>query len=186
MEDTKQRIFEASIDVFNEKGWKFTMDDIAKKLSISKKTIYKLFDDKETLFYETVDYCFNEIKKSEREIYEDDSLSIEEKFKKILIVLPNRYANIDFRKISGAEEKYPEVCKEIQRRIENDWDITIAILEEGIKQGVFRKISIPVLKIMVEASIQKFFGSNELADNNISYDEALKKLLDIVLMGIMK
>ena len=40
---------ESVINQFNQKGMKFTMDDIAKQLSISKKTIYKVFDDKEKL-----------------------------------------------------------------------------------------------------------------------------------------
>ena len=39
----KERIMEATIDEFNEKGVKFTMDDLAKRLTMSKKTIYKVF-----------------------------------------------------------------------------------------------------------------------------------------------
>ena len=38
--DNKSRILEATLRVFNRKGLKFTMDDIASELSMSKKTIY--------------------------------------------------------------------------------------------------------------------------------------------------
>ena len=37
--DLEQKILEAAIIVFNKKGMKFTMDDLAKQLEISKKTI---------------------------------------------------------------------------------------------------------------------------------------------------
>ena len=44
--DNKERILEATMKVFNKKGLKFTMDDIAEELSMSKKTIYTVFDNK--------------------------------------------------------------------------------------------------------------------------------------------
>ena len=52
--DNKEKILEATIKVFNRKGLKFTMDDIASELSMSKKTIYTVFRDKESLFYQMV------------------------------------------------------------------------------------------------------------------------------------
>mgnify|MGYP000516614089 CR=1 FL=1 len=36
----KEVILEGTIKAFNEKGLKFTMDDVAKILGMSKKTIY--------------------------------------------------------------------------------------------------------------------------------------------------
>ena len=38
--ETREKILEATLKVFNQKGLKFTMDDIASELSMSKKTIY--------------------------------------------------------------------------------------------------------------------------------------------------
>ena len=60
-EELREDILEATIKVFNRKGLKFTMDDIETELSISKKTIYKAFDDKESMFLCMVDYCFDKI-----------------------------------------------------------------------------------------------------------------------------
>ena len=62
--DNKEKILEATIKVFNRKGLKFTMDDIASELSMSKKTIYTVFRDKESMFFAMVDYCFDKIKES--------------------------------------------------------------------------------------------------------------------------
>ena len=66
MEDSEKiRILEGAIAEFNTSGLKFTMDDLAKRLSMSKKTLYKYFRDKESLFFDMVDYCFSAIKESE-------------------------------------------------------------------------------------------------------------------------
>ena len=40
---TRENILDATSQVFNKKGLKCTMDDIALELSMSKKTIYTVF-----------------------------------------------------------------------------------------------------------------------------------------------
>ena len=45
--ELRKTILNGTMEVFNPKGLKLTMDDIAKQLGISKKTIYKVFNDKE-------------------------------------------------------------------------------------------------------------------------------------------
>ena len=57
----QKNILDATLRVFDRKGLKFTMDDLAKELSISKKTIYTVYDDKEALFLAMVDYIFDSI-----------------------------------------------------------------------------------------------------------------------------
>ncbi|SHI81428.1 TetR/AcrR family transcriptional regulator [Flavobacterium haoranii] len=57
MEESKRKfIVNEALSYFLKYGVKsFTMDDIAEKLCVSKKTLYALFTNKETLLFETVD-----------------------------------------------------------------------------------------------------------------------------------
>ena len=96
---------DAVVVLFNEKGMKFTMDDISKLLHISKKTIYKEFNDKDELFYATVDYGFAAIKQKEAEIIADESLGLVEKIAKVIVCLPDNYRNIDFRQVYQLRDK---------------------------------------------------------------------------------
>lgn len=177
-------IIEATLDEFNEKSLKFTMEDVAKRLQISKKTIYIVFPDKETLFLETVDYCFRAIKESERKILEEPGMEIVDRIKAILIVIPDRYKNIDWRQIYVMKDKFPAIYEKIEKRIETEWDSTIELLKAGIKLGKLKSISIPVFKIMVERSIEGFISSRVLIDNDISYEKALNDMIDILMEGI--
>ena len=95
----QKNILDATLRVFDRKGLKFTMDDLAKELSISKKTIYTVYDDKEALFLAMVDYIFDSIKESEQMILTDPALGTIEKLQRILGVLPEGYQNIDLRKL---------------------------------------------------------------------------------------
>ena len=82
----KDKILEAAMRVYYKKGARFTMDDLAAELSMSKKTIYTVFRDKKTLLYDMVDFAFDQIKESEAAILGNNSLGIEEKLQGILSV----------------------------------------------------------------------------------------------------
>ena len=136
MEETRQQIMDAVIDQFNEKGMKFTMDDISRELHISKKTIYKEFDDKDELFFATVDYGFSAIKKKEAEIIADESLNLVDKISRLIVCLPDNYKNIDFRRVYQLKDKYPKVYMKVAERVESDWGETEKLLNQAMDQGL--------------------------------------------------
>ena len=128
----KEVILEGTIKAFNEKGLKFTMDDVAKILGMSKKTIYTVFRDKESMFLAMVDYMFDSIKESEQQIVEDDVLSTVEKIRRILGVIPESYRDVDFRQLYLLKDKYPVIYKQVEKRLETGWETTIQLLEQGM------------------------------------------------------
>ena len=182
--ELRKTILNGTMEVFNEKGLKFTMDDIAKQLSISKKTIYKVFDDKEKMFLEMVDYLFDQIKASEEEVMKDKSLTTLEKIRKILGVMPESYRDIDLRKLYQLKEKYPSTYKRVEERLETGWENTLTLLEKGIKEGVIRPVPLCLVKMMLEASLEQFFQRDILIVNNLSYGEALDHVVDVLVNGI--
>lgn len=179
-----EQILEATICVFNKKGMKFTMDDLAKELNMSKKTIYKYFDNKDTLCLDMVDYCFDRIKKSEQEVVHNTEWDTKTKIRKILGVLPEGYKNIDFRQLYLLKDKYPKIYKKVEERLENGWESTIELIQQGIEEGSIRPISIPIFKVMLESSIEHFFQRDVLIQNKIDYADALDEVVEILIDGI--
>lgn len=59
----KDKIINASIESLRHEGLKFSIDTLANKLKISKKTIYKFFPDKETLALSLYEKYYNDAKK---------------------------------------------------------------------------------------------------------------------------
>ncbi len=177
-------ILEGTIRVFNRKGLKFTMDDLAKELGMSKKTIYASYDDKQELFYDMVDYLFENIHDKKAEVVADKNLTTLEKVKKILGVMPESYSEIDFKQLYLLREKYPEVYLKVEEKLETGWEETIALIEKGIKEGVIRDIPVFLVKTMLEASLEQFFARDVLVKNGISYNDALKNVVEIIVDGI--
>ena len=184
-EELRQKILESTITVFNKKGLKLTMSDIATEISISKKTIYKEFDSKDELFDAMVDYIFDTIKEKENEIANDPNLGTIDRLKALLGAMPDSYQGINFQELHPLKEKYPEVYEKIAMRLETGWETTIALLEQGKKEGVIRKdADIRIIKVMLEASIEKLISEDMLEKNNIKYVDALKEVVNILVDGI--
>ncbi len=182
--ELREQILQGTIKVFNQKGLKFTMDDVATTLSISKKTIYTVFADKEELFLSMVDYLFDNIKVSEQQVLENDTLSTVEKIRRILGVMPDSYKEIDFRQLYLLKDKYPKIYQQVELRLETGWETTIALLEQGMEEGVIRKRNIPIVKMMLEAALEQFFQRDILIQNKITYADALNEVVDILVDGI--
>lgn len=184
--ENREKILIATVEEFHEKGLKFTMDDIARRLGMSKKTIYVVFRDKEDLFMNMVDYFFGQVKIEEENILKDDSLTTIEKLTAVLGVMPEKYQNIDFGKLYSLKEKYPSIYMCVQEHLETGWESTIELIEQGMKEGVIRPVRIPVFKTMMEATLEQFFQRDILVQKNISYQDALKEVVDILIQGIVK
>ena len=180
----EEKILIAAIEEFGKKGLKFTMDDIARNLSISKKTMYQVFDNKEAMLLALADYCFTDIKKSERAIVEDPNLDVVDKIEQILVVLPEKYQNIGLSNLYQLSEKYPNIYSRVSAYLSTDWDATNALIEQGVAEGKIRPIALPVLQAMVESTIQKFFADSILVEHGISYEEALHEMIQIINLYI--
>lgn len=77
-----------TIRLIKQKGFSFTMNDLAAALGTSKRTLYAYYSSKDQLVEAVVEQFIAEMKQIERDIYENESLNVLEKVKKMLISLP--------------------------------------------------------------------------------------------------
>ncbi|MBR1797614.1 MAG: TetR/AcrR family transcriptional regulator [Clostridiales bacterium] len=184
-QDIRTSILKNTIKVFNKKGLKLTMDDVADQMGISKKTIYKYFESKEDIFESIVDYIFDGIKRREQEILDEEGLSLEQRTRKLLAAFPESYTEIDFTKLGDLKDKYPKIYKKMNRRLQSGWEPTIKLLEQGRDEGLYRKdADFTIFKIMMDAAVARFFETDTLRKSKISYIDALNQVVDILLTGI--
>ena len=92
--ELKERIVDVAIEEFTLMGLKFTMNDIARQLGISKKTIYTIFDSKKDVLEGIADRYSADFRRMQEDIEADRSLNNKQKFERILLALPAKYYNI--------------------------------------------------------------------------------------------
>jgi len=182
----EERILKGALAVFKKRGMKFTMDDLAVELGMSKKTIYTVFTDKNALLNALVDYTFDLIKAKEDAIYSDTSLSTATKLRNILTALPESYKEFDYNRLHLFADKYPEAYLKVQERLESGWDKTREIFEQGVKEGVFRNIDMDVFQLMYESALERMIMEDVLETKGLSYTVTLNKMVDILIDGILQ
>ena len=180
--ELRENVIAAVTALFQTEGLRFTMQEVAAALHISKKTIYTIYPSKEALLLDMVDALFADIHRTKGELMAARS-PIEERIEAVIVALPEQYRALDFRLLGELEEKYPAVARRVREHLETNWEPTIALLEEGMASGRIRPVPIPVLRQMITASIESFLAGGE---TGASYADTLAVMIDIIMNGIRR
>ena len=170
--------------LFREQGLRFTMQQVAQQLHISKKTIYTAYHSKEKLLMDMVDRAFEKIHRCKQEILEGGG-TLQEKLRAVIIAMPEEYAALDLQQMEELDEKYPAVAARVRFQLETGWEPTMALLEQAMREGVIRPVSLPVLRQMITASMESFLADRSLADSGVQYTAVLEEMISILLEGVL-
>ena len=185
MDDPRKRCIQEIIALCSGQGLDFTMSELAARLGMSKKTLYVLFESKEALLLATVDSMFDEVKVSEAQILARQDLSLAEKIRRLVVVLPDSYQTLDWTRLQGVEEKYPVVYRRIRQRLETGWEPTLDLLRQGVEQGVLRPFEPGLFRAVVEGAIEHFLSSDALEREGLGYVQAMDGMMDLLMEGIL-
>ena len=185
MDQTRQKCIDCAIQLCSSQGLDFTMSELAARLGMSKKTLYVLFESKEALLLATVDSMFDEVKVSEAQILARQDLSLAEKIRRLVVVLPDSYQTLDWTRLQGVEEKYPVVYRRIRQRLETGWEPTLDLLRQGVEQGVLRPFEPGLFRAVVEGAIEHFLSSDALEREGLGYVQAMDGMMDLLMEGIL-
>jgi AcrR family transcriptional regulator len=134
-----QKIIETATEMFLTHGFKsVTMDEIASKMGISKKTIYHHFENKNDLVKATTLHLFETISKGVDEIMLLDNNPIEELFV-IKDFVMKHLKDESISPIYQLQKFYPNIHKTLMLRQFEKMDYcVIDNLNKGMQQGLFR------------------------------------------------
>ena len=180
--ELRERVIKVAFASFSEKGVRaITMDDIANLLSISKRTLYEIFRDKESLLRECVLYS--------QKIFDDYAEEISNGTYNVLeIMLKLHQKALEFyahanRLFFEDISKYPEVKKLVNDLRENTMDKNMLFFKQGVEQGLFRKdIDFDIIRLLLREQLD-FLSNSELL-LKYSFPELSTSVLLICLRGI--
>lgn len=149
----KETILKKAGEIFLKLGYKsVTMDDIANKLGISKKTIYKYFKNKAHLVDETTFFMHEIMHEEALKVYEMGYNAIKENFE-VGKVFEGFLQNMDDSPIYQLQKYYPETY---QKLMSEEYclfqDCILGNMQKGIDEGLYRK------EIIIE-KVTKFYFS---------------------------
>ena len=177
----REKIIDTAIEEFTRNGLKFTMNDVAKALGISKKTIYTVFESKQDVLMAIADRYARDFTDMRQEI-EADTL---EKLERLFCAIPTKYYNIGLSRIFELAQKYPKQYKYLMEAVSQGWALAEQYLEKGIREGKIRKdISKPVVMAMIRGTVTCFLESDILYKNGLTYEQGKEEMVQIIMKGI--
>ena len=185
--EVRDNIIQTSHDLFMRYSIKsITMDDIAKALSISKKTIYQYFKDKNDLVLHVTRAHLEEEKLEIQTIKENSSNAIEILIEESLCLRRN------------ITDMNPSLLFDLKKYHHQAWALYLEskekvyvrslreTLERGVQQGLFRpEIDPEILAILRVEQIEMSLENFTYPRNKFEFKEVQTQLFDHFLNGLV-
>lgn len=187
MEEKKLEILEQASSVYMRLGIKsVTMDDLARELSMSKKTLYKYFKDKSDLVNTIIDYklemnaalTLNCHEQSDNAI--DDLLGVSK-------MIVQMFKNINPTVFYDLNKNYPDAWKKLY---DHKWsfvrNLILKNIHKGIEQGIYRKNLNPeILANLYVSSTNSMMDVSVFPWPEFKLDEVVKEVIAFHIYGMV-
>jgi AcrR family transcriptional regulator len=180
----RREIFHQVVNVFVKKGFHETsMQEIAQAAGLGKSTLYDYFKTKdEILIYFFEDQLINMTEEAQKIALQN--LSADKRLRQITEkYLESLQANKNlFLKLMQESQRLKlESQKQVQEKRHAYQDLVRALIDEGIREGVFRKVnSLLAARLLISGISTVIYGSRSTG----TPQEMLKETLDIFFKGI--
>ena len=176
------KILTVTQDKFHKLGIRqVRMDDIAKDLSISKRTLYEIFKDKETLLLECA--------KRKRKLQKEYMMSIDYENTNVLEVVLQHYKFTaeKFPNINPAYfedlKRYPIVTKYLKAERTKEFNDVVNYFKSGIEQNLFRSdVNMELFIRLLNTTFDNALENGSYKD--FSIQEIYRTILFTFLRGI--
>lgn len=180
----RHQIFHQVVNIFLKKGFQETsMREIAETAGLGKSTLYDYFKTKDEILVYFFEDQLNDVTEEAQSIALKN-LSADKRLRQIMEKhLENLQANKSlFLKLSLESQRLkPESQKQIQEKQNAYQDLIRALIEEGIREGVFRKVnSLLAARLLINSISSAVYGSRTSG----TPQEMLMETLDIFFKGI--
>lgn len=180
--DLKEKILEAATPMFYQHGIrKVKMDDIAKRLRISKRTVYEIYADKDDLLLEVLQHSdeANRQKMKRLDVPGTNVIDIIILFFKQKAEEISRINPVFFEDM----QRYPKLLEFFRKRRKRQGAKTQDFIRRGIDEGYFlTDINFDLVVMVADASVQ-FIMSNYLY-KKYNFKELLRAFMLFYIRGI--
>jgi AcrR family transcriptional regulator len=205
-EGNKKFILKVAERIFTKKGYSLaTMDEIAKEAQFSKATLYQYFKNKSEMFFEIIYKSFEEVLHKIMKI-KKMNLKAEEKLKKSIYTisyyyhtkkniarifimeraLMRRLLHLD-SKVQPAPTHHPPIPGRYMSVLDETFNLLCEIIEEGVKNGEFRRVDVGKAGFILGAMIRGFHFKGPIREKKeLSVQESTDLILNYFLYGIKK
>lgn len=186
MHKKEQQIIKGVAEIFLRLGIKsVNMDDIARALCISKKTLYQFVTDKRDLVRKAMQLQMNKEDQCICGILDQNLNAIDQSFQ-IMMNIDEMLKSLHPSILHDLQKYYPELMKDMIENRQNMIHKTLlANMHQGQQEGLYREDFRPEVIIEVYvANVEHIFQSDRFAETKISPSELYLELFRYHIRGI--
>jgi TetR/AcrR family transcriptional regulator, cholesterol catabolism regulator len=183
--EPNERVILKSIELFTRSGIRqVTMDQIAEEVGMSKRTIYELFKDKDTLVLECLEAMHRQQMIEIQEILASASNIIEALYR-LGQHGEKKKAAINYLFFEDIRKLYPQMWDMMKQRAKTgSGSFSSKIINKGIEEGIFRQdINVEIVDIYINSMMETFHKKDIFPDNTTDKD-LLKNIIVPYYLGI--
>ncbi|EKP15538.1 transcriptional regulator, TetR family [Leptospira borgpetersenii serovar Mini str. 201000851] len=187
-DEVKHRIMDKALELFLKYGYaKTKMEEIARILKISRKTLYKHFENKNHLLFEILSHKHNLMNTKLGQISEDDSLPVHEKIQAINEFKISQFPAGANELIMEIRDQAPDHYAYIKKvKMESVSKTVQALVEQGIERGEIRKDLDPtIFAALLNSAIEITATPELLLNSSYSMMQLQGEIHGILFYGIM-
>ncbi len=185
--ERKLKILKAAAVSFATFGFHISdIDKIAKNAGVGKGTLYRYFQNKEDLFFESVKYCMDEMyeeigKKLENVGYDnfvavlfDAHMDYYREHKDTYLLVANAILQMPQNSINFFHELHREKMK-----------IILDKLQSGVKAGILKNVDLEILVKMLNVISQLFCLTKDISPEADDYERVKKTFVNVFNYGLL-
>jgi len=186
--DHRQRILDKASDQFFALGYaRVTMDELAKALGMSKKTLYKHFPSKADLLRAIVQDFIRKVIAEQDRILNDKTLDFEKRLSELLKLLVRLLSKINPSLMRDVQRTAPDVWEIIEQTRQKRINTVFGgLLREGQQKGYVRRdLHLPLVIMAMAATIRETLNPTAVSQFPVSLIDAFETVRSIFLGGIL-
>ena len=185
--EIRERIISFAREHFMHEGFsKVTLDEIATELGMSKKTLYKYFEDKEDLLRAGIEENLRKIANEIDTITTSDG-SFGEKLARVMMLIGKQMSRLSRGAMHDMQKFTPELWKQIETfRREQIFNKIGKMITQAREENIFRSyVNEQILTLMIVNCIQGILNPDVLSQNSFSAEEAFRIIFRTIFEGAL-
>jgi AcrR family transcriptional regulator len=176
MDERKKKIVNTVLELFMEQGASFKMEDVAKAMKISKKTIYKEFGNKEEMIVLVVQSVFEGIEHQLQSIMKNESYDTLEKLIRVTCAVPDS-KDIDYHRAIKLKDDFPRPYEMFLDYIEDNWELNRMLFEAAVAEGRLKDVDYETFRIIM-LGISKQVLNTDCEDKEALINKCVRQVFE--------
>jgi AcrR family transcriptional regulator len=184
-EQSKEHILEQGFETLIRDGIKFfTVEALAARLGMSKKTIYKFFPSKEIIIEKIVEHFTGMVERKLSKIVKSDIDPIE-KFTNFMDFIIDKLSQVSMDRMIEVKNRYPIVWGKIEAfRISLIKDFASIFIEAQEKGYARKNINMNIVATIYMNIINSTFQPEFFIKNNLAPGDTINLFVNIITQGM--